>query len=173
MGKVNFNSLLVILFICFHFPSFAQLPPLNDTVECMHAVGVATSEGASLDGAIVTIFQGNEVIEWTEITSNPKHDHHFSFDLLGNSYYTIQVSKEGYVTRSIGINTKVPDDYIINDDNPKTRFEFEVDVFKIKPGVEDEFMDFPIALVKFNPTNRLFEFDAEYTRKIKLKMGYK
>ena len=172
MKKINFTFFLFILFASFRFSAFAQFPGSNDTIECMHAVGLATSEDKPLDGAIITVFQGNEVIEWSETTSNPKHDHHFNFNLLGNSYYTIQVSKPGYVTRSIGINTKLPDDFIINDDNPKTTFDFEVDVFKAKPGVEDEFLDFPIALVKFNEEKRAFEFDSEYTRKIKLKMQH-
>ena len=170
MKRLNFNYLLALLFVSIGFTCFAQVP-LNDTVECMHAIGIATSEGAPLDGAIITIFQGNEVVEWSEITSNPKHDHHFSYDLFGNSYYTVQVSKPGYVTRSISIDTKVPNDFVIDDDNPKTKFEFEVDVFKMKSGAQDEYLDFPIALVKFNKELRVFEFDAEYTKKIKQKTG--
>ena len=167
---IHVPVLIIFLLLCFRFSSQAQIP-LNDTIECMHAIGLATSDGAPLDGAVVTIFQGNEVIEWSEITSNPKHDHHFSYNLFGNSYYTIQVSKPGYVTRSIGINTKVPEDFVINDDNPKTKFAFEVEVFKMKPGADDEFLDFPIALVKLNETKRVFEFDTEYTKKLKLKIG--
>ncbi len=170
----NFKKSCSIFLFCLFcgVTSYAQPFPLNDTVECMKAIGLATSAGAPLDSAVITIFKGNEVVEWSEITSNPKHDHHFSYNLLGNSYYTIQVSKTGYVTRSIGIDTRLPKDFVISYDNPKTSFEFEVDVFKTDPTKEDDLMDFPIALVKFNTTTQLFEFDSEYTKKLKKKLGY-
>jgi hypothetical protein len=171
LKKATFNITLLFVFISISFSSYAQLP-LNDTVECVHAIGVATENGVPLDGAIITIYQGNEVIEWSEITSDPKHDHHFNINLLGNNYYTIQVSKPGYVTRSVGINTKMPEDVVINEDNPKTKIEFEVDIFKIKKTANDELLDYPIALINYNEVKRKFEFDTEYTKKIKEKMGY-
>ena len=171
MKKITFNITLLFVFILISLSSYAQLP-LNDTVECVHAIGVATENGVPLDGATITIFQGNEVIEWSEITSDPKHDHHFNINLLGNNYYTIQVSKPGYVTRSIGINTKMPEDVVINEDNPKTKITFEVDIFKIKKTADDELLDYPIALINYNEAKRKFEFDTEYTKKIKEKMGY-
>ncbi len=171
MKSVMFKFLLIIALISIYSKVSAQYYPLNDTIECMQAIGLATENGVPLDGAIITIYQGNEIIEWDEITNNPKHDHHFNINLLGNNYYTIQVSKPGYVTRSIGINTKVPDDLVISYDNPKTKMQFEVEVFKTKKTNDDDLLDYPIALIKYNNEKRKFEFDTEYTRKIKAKLG--
>lgn len=172
MKKTKFIIPFIILLVTKSFTVSAQYYPLNDTIECIHAYGLATENGVPLDGAIITIYQGNEIIEWDEITSEPKHDHHFNINLLGNNYYTIQVSKAGYVTRSVGINTKMPLDVVINDDNPKEKIEFEVDIFKIKKTADDELLDYPIALIKYNEQKRKFEFDTEYTKKIKEKMGF-
>jgi hypothetical protein len=66
----------------------------------------------------------------------------------------------------------MPEDVVINEDNPKTKIEFEVDIFKIKKTANDELLDYPIALINYNEVKRKFEFDTEYTKKIKEKMGY-
>lgn len=172
MKKINSIFLFIILLFSTHFISYGQVViPVNDTVECMRAVGVAMDNGVPVDGVSVTLYKLSEEVEWTEVTNAPKHDHHFSFDLMGNSYYTIQVSKPGYVTRIVGISTQMPPTVVIDEYNPKTIFEFEVDLFKVKDGTDDYYLDFPIALVNYNLATKKFEQDKNYTTKLKANIG--
>ncbi len=172
MKATNYIVFFILLLCTISVKSFGQqLPPLNDTVEVMHVIGMAVENGIPVDGVSVKLFKANEELEYEEISSVPKHDHHFTFDLMGNAYYTIQVSKEGYATRSVGITTNVPETFVISEVNPKNSFELEVEIFKLKIGDDDEYVDFPIAMVKFNPKRGKFERDEAYTNKLKLKMG--
>ncbi|CAN5525432.1 hypothetical protein BH10BAC1_BH10BAC1_11830 [soil metagenome] len=105
---------------------------------------------------------------WEEITSVVYHEHSFSFDLNRNSYYTVEISKTGYVTRSVGISTKLPD--AVKTDDVKFTFEFEVELFKEKQGVDDYYLDFPVALINFNELTEVFDYDTKYTKHIKSKI---
>ena len=171
MKTTVFFASFVILLISYSLPSYGQFNALNDTIECMHILGLATENNLPIDGVTVKLFKESEELESEEISSVPKHDHHFTFDLLGNAYYTIEISKEGYVSRMIGISTAVPPDFVISEVNPKTTFEFDVELFKLKKGADDYYADFPIALVSYNPKKNKFERSEAYTSKLKLKMG--
>ncbi len=171
MRNINYFIPFVILLIFISLPSYGQYTASMDTVECMHVVGLAIDNNIPVDGVTVKLFKGNEEMECEEVSSVAKHDHHFSFDLLGNQYYTVQISKEGYVPRSVGISTEVPKNFVISETNPKTVFEFEVDLFKLKKGADDYYTDFPIALVRYEPKKKKFERSESYTYKLKRNMG--
>ena len=168
--NICFFSFVILSFV-FNLSSFGQYVPSIDTIECMHVVGLATDNGLPVDGVTVKLFKENEELECEEVSSVPKHDHRFSFDLLGNSYYTVQISKEGYVSRTVGISTFVPKNFEISDDNPKTIFEFEAELFKLKRGADDYYVDFPIALISYQPKKKKFESNEKYTLKLKKNLG--
>ena len=141
----------------------------NDTITCLRVIGLAMEKENPLDGAIVKLYKENEEMEWDEVTSVVYHEHAFSFDLFGNSYYTIEVSKPGYVSRSVGISTALSDKVVIGDN--KFIFEFEVELFREKKGADDYYLDFPVALVKYDEASQVFEFDPKYTNHIKSKIN--
>src|ERR1700746_84799 len=149
--------LLVIILLIFT-PAFAQKKEVkaNDTTVCLQVIGLAVGKGVPIDGAIVKLYKENEELEWEEVARVVYHEPAFSFDLKGNSYYTIEVSKPGYVTRSVGISTALPDDFVVGD--VKFTFEFDVELFKVKQGADDYYLDFPVALIKFNEAAKKFEF---------------
>jgi hypothetical protein len=141
---------------------------LTDSI-CLQVIGLATEKNIPIDGAIVKLYKENEEMQWEEITSVVYHEHSFLFDLNKNSYYTVEVSKSGYVTRSVGISTTIPNDLVIGD--VKFTFEFEVELFKEKKGMDDYYLDFPVALIKFNNAIGKFEYDSKYTKHIKAKIS--
>lgn len=141
----------------------------DDTTVCLQIIGIAIEKDVPVDGVVVKLFKENEELHWEEITCVVYHEHSFSFNLNKNTYYTVEVSKPGYVTRSIGISTSLPDNVIIGD--VKFTFEFELELFKEKKNVDDYYLDFPVALIKYNETNEVFEYDTKYTKHIKSKIN--
>ncbi len=141
----------------------------DDTTVCLQIIGIALEKNIPIDGVVVKLYKENEELHWEEITSVVYHEHSFSFDLNKNTYYTVEVSKKGYVTRSIGISTALPNNVIIGD--VKFTFEFELELFKEKQNVDDYYLDFPVALIKYNETSQVFEYDSKYTKHIKSKIN--
>lgn len=141
----------------------------DDTTVCLQIIGIAIEKNVPIDGVVVKLYKENEELHWEEITSVVYHEHSFSFNLNKNTYYTVEVSKNGYVPRSIGISTSLPDNVIIGD--VKFTFEFELELFKEKKNVDDYYLDFPVALIKYNETSQVFEYDSKYTKHNKSKIN--
>lgn len=139
-----------------------------DTTTCLKVMGMAIEENKPIDGIQITLYKENEALEWDEITSIKNHEHRFVFQLQKNSYYTIEVSKDGYVKRLVGISTILPDDVSLN--GKKYVFDFEVSMFKEKEVVNDYYLDFPVALIAFDDATMNFEDNAKYTKHIKSKL---
>lgn len=140
---------------------------INNT-DCLEVVGLALTDGNPVDGVTVRLYQENEEMEMTEITSVVYHEHGFKFTLQRNLYYTIEISKSNYVTRTIGISTKLPSDVVAN---PIFRFEFDVALFKEKKNVNDYYLDFPVALIDYDVKKEVFVSHGKYTNHIKNKIN--
>lgn len=133
--------------------------------KCLEVIGVALNEkNEVVDGVEVKLFKKNEEMEWIEITSVPYHNHSFKFILDENEYYTIEVSKPGYVKRLIIVSTQLPQNV-----NPKPLFTFgfEVVLFKEVKEADDYYLDFPIALIGYDAKNKVFDNHYNYTYHIK------
>ena len=166
----HFNTLIIII-ILQNFAVLGQTKQIkkNDTTICLQTIGLALDNDTIMNGAQVFLYKENEELEWNEITSVKYHDHNFIFNLLGNSHYTIKVTKPGYVERSISISTVLPEDIVINGDI--FIFEFEVTLFKEKKGIDDYYLDFPVALISYNKSSGVFENSDKYTKHIKSKIN--
>ena len=142
--------LVLVIFVC--KATKAQTKPhiKDDTTICLQIIGIAIEKDIPIDGVVVKLYKENEELHWEEITSVVYHEHSFSFNLNRNTYYTVEVSKNGYVTRSVGISTSLPDNVIIG--GVKFTFEFELELFKEKKNVDDYYLNFPVALIKYNET---------------------
>jgi hypothetical protein len=133
---------------------------------CLEVLGIAMdSNNKPIDGVEVKLYKENDEQEWTEITSVMYHEHSFIFKLEANEYYTIEVSKAGFVTRSVGISTAIPDDVSLKE---LFRYEFEVQLFnEKKKDVNDYYLDFPVALISYDAKKDIFENNDTYTQHIK------
>ncbi|MBN8697641.1 MAG: hypothetical protein J0L87_14005 [Bacteroidetes bacterium] len=141
----------------------------NDSTVCLEIIGIAVHKAEPLDGVTIKLYKENEELVWEQITSIPYHDHSFSFSLLRNSHYSIEVSKEGYISRLVSIDTRLPDDIQVNTGN-RFVFEFEVDLVKEIKMKDDFYIDFPIAIISYNMITGVFENHDDYTKHIKEKM---
>jgi len=159
---------LIILFFTFNFTgNIKAQADKKDSLFCLEIIGIAMTDKAPLDGVDVKLYRENEEMEMTEITSVAYHEHSFMFKLARDSYYTIEVSKEGYVTRIVTISTKLPKDVIAD---PPFTYEFEVNLFKAKKNMDDYYLDFPVALIDYNVKKDVFESHGKYTNYIKGKI---
>jgi 5-hydroxyisourate hydrolase-like protein (transthyretin family) len=131
---------------------------------CLEIFGLAMEHGKPIDGVSVKLYKENEELEWTEITSVVYHEHSFNFRLDANSYYTIEISKPGYVSRSVAVNTKIPN-YIALE--TKFRYEFEVELFRTQQTFDEYYLDFPVALIRYDDKRDIFLNSAGYTKHIK------
>ncbi|MGZ4099634.1 MAG: hypothetical protein ACXVNM_12185, partial [Bacteroidia bacterium] len=93
-----------------------------------------------------------------------KDNKDFKFALKKNTIYGIRISKPGYYSRIISINTSTPG-YA----NAFFRFEFDTDMIRIDDAakINKDALDFPIAVISFNEDLRAFYYNEEYTTYIK------
>ncbi|MES2761886.1 MAG: hypothetical protein V4677_06755 [Bacteroidota bacterium] len=148
----------------------AHAPLKKDTtqsVECLKVTGLVLDEkNYAVDGVEVRLFKQNDELEQIEITSVEHHDHNFSFTLEANEYYTVKVSKPGFVERWVVFYTTLPENVSFKS---LFNFEFEVVLFKEKK-MDDYYLDFPIGIIHYNEKSKSFESSIEYTNFIKSKI---
>ena len=142
----------------------------DDSKVCLEIIGMAINEkNEPMDEVSVKLFQENEEMECVEVTCVNYHDHNFVFNLNSDKYYTIEISKPGYVTRLVAISTTLPQD--VNPE-PIFKYAFDIMLYKEKKGVEDYYLDFPIALIGYNSKHDVFENHDAYTQHIKSKIKH-
>ncbi|MDF2436013.1 MAG: hypothetical protein K0Q95_389 [Bacteroidota bacterium] len=140
----------------------------TDAQFCLEIFGIAMENGKPVDGVSVKLYKENEELEWTEVTSVTYHEHSFNFRLEADSYYTIEISKPGYVVRSVGVSTKIPA-YVALE--TKFRYEFEVELFRTQKELDEYYVDFPVALIRYDETRDVFMNSSFYTKHIKTMMN--
>ena len=140
----------------------------TESIECLKVVGLAIDESnIALDGVEVRLFRKNDEMEQIEITNVEHHDHSFNFTLEANEYYTVEVSKPGYVTRRVAFYTQLPREVEIS-----SMFMYEFDVILLKEKqMDDYYLDFPVALIHYNKKSEAFESNVKYTKYIKAKIA--
>lgn len=123
-------------------------------------------ESKPLDSVLVTIYNGD--IPYSERWTNKKGKCSFKLPLDKN--LTIQVSKKGFVTKSISVNTKIP-----FDDRDAFNFCCDVDIFEEINGLDVTVLKSPIAKITYSPSLATFQYDISYTNKVnvELKKMYK
>lgn len=124
------------------------------------------AESKPLDSVLVTIFNGD--IPYSEVWTNKKGKSTFKLPL--DKSLTIQVSKKGFVTKSISVNTKVP-----FEDRDAFNFSCDVDIFEEVNGLDVTILKSPIARITYSPSLGTFQYDISYTNKVnvELKKMYK
>lgn len=159
-----------VLSICSVFAFTAKAQPdlaIGDSI-CLKIQGLAMSKGLPIDGVNAKLYKESEETEMVEVTSVSHHSHDFFFNLSKNSFYTIEVSKPGYITRMISISTKLPENVKID---PIFEFQIELEMHEEKQGVDDYYLDFPIALIDYDAKKDVFVAHGKYTAYIKSKIN--
>ena len=85
-----------------------------------------------------------------------------AFQIPLQKFYTIKISKVGYVTKIITVDAHMPKSMEIGD----YYFEFGVDIFEEVQGLDVSMLKEPVAKIFFNTFTKKFDYDYNYTAKI-------
>lgn len=132
-----------------------------------HLTGENKDEAIALDSAVIKVYNERNMLVAQFLTSKKGR---CNFKLPLNRRFIVEVSKRGYVSKKLEVNTKVP---------PEKKFAyvfpFSLDIFEDVPGLDVSILNKPIARVSYLFTISQFDYDNVYTSKINtdLKKMYK
>ncbi|MBN1414440.1 MAG: hypothetical protein JW973_05020 [Bacteroidales bacterium] len=113
-----------------------------------------------LVNAVATLYDGN-----TRVSSVPTGtEGSFSFKLESNKMYTVEVTKDGLVTKKISFNTNLPDE-----ESGVWVREFAMVLMRPCEGVDYSILQKPVDIIKFNLKRRDFESDKDYVEQMRPK----
>ncbi len=157
--------IIILLFIAgsvWSAPAGKPVHKVSDSLVCLLIQGKITIYGESTDNeCIVELIDENGNIDTLVLKDNKLK---FRFMLERNSTYAIRVSKKGYMSKYVSVNTE------INDENDVIhRFVFETPLLKKEASVHlnPDATDLPIAIIHFDSKKNCFNYDKEYTANVK------
>lgn len=112
------------------------------------------NEENKLKDVSITLYNGNVEI------STKRFSKSFEFDLKLEAYYTLELSKEGFVSKKIAIST-------FEGDKTAEPFMFVMQLEGAVEGQEHEDGDFPSALIKYKRDEGVYNFDVDYAKNLK------
>ncbi len=163
---LNFKWLCVLAlvfgFATMHAQNNKKKTTIVDTSECMEFTGSFDGTVKDFDGTYsVKLYLDNKLIT-TQVLKVKKK---FAVLLNKNSLYTVKVEKDGYIPKTVSVNTTVPDKIEMTD---LYRFHFETNLLSNDLSVhfDDDDIDFPVALVSYGKKCDCFEFNKQYTESL-------
>lgn len=161
---------LAISLICIMLamPSITKAQKLVDKRE--QAVGwyvpvkfIVTAQGAKAKTVDVHVYKDNK-----EVLAMPNSKSKFSLGLDLDNDYTIVLKKEGYRAKSIYINTSIPEELVRY---PGYECTMDLEPASDYAYSDPFYMDFPSAIVRWDPEVQGFYPQAGYLRDIQSKMA--
>ena len=150
---------LLLLLLIIPFSAIAQKKgkTKRDTAECLLLSGEVNVDCDTNDMISVELVLDNEVVEQHDVHSYQP----FKFYLLRDKHYTIKLTKEMFIKKTISISTELPKDLKVKS---LYKFHFETDLVKA-PDLKSQHadaMDFPIALIRYDEVKKKFEYSPKY-----------
>lgn len=130
---------------------------IRDTAECLEISGIVYIDGDSANHISVELILDNEQVEILDVFSYQP----FKFYLKRDKHYTIKLTKDMFIRKSISVSTDIPHGTKIKS---PYKFHFETDLVKA-PDIKSQHadaMDFPIALIRFSDEKKKFEYSQKY-----------
>lgn len=151
-----------LMLLVFFFPSQGQKKTTHAPEKPPAEEFFLEMEGLIFLGAVkgpadLTIYKDTSVFLCTKSDKKGRA----SFKLPLEKIFIVQVSKDGYVSKRIRVDTRVPFKYRKN-----YLFRFEVDIFEDIPKLDVSVLKRPVAEIRYNIPNQNFLYDFEYTSKI-------
>lgn len=157
--KTTSKHLTLILYsILFTSFCFAKSP---DTTSCLQLSGkILKIKTTTSNEYTVSLISGNTVIE----TKTIKGNNSFKFNLKKNGWYTVRISKEGYVSRTVSIDTKLSEGH-----DGFYKFQFETELIDEQEALtlNKDALNMPIAYISYDPKKHWFTHNATYTNMVK------
>ncbi len=158
--------LFLLLVIAPAFSAFAQAPGRVE-FEFIFAGKVTEfdekkAKDVPVDACSVNLYKGTTLVSTNSTSSNGK----FKIVVPHDGDFVVQITKAGYITKRIAINTfNVPDE---RTGGPFAQFDVEIDLFKLFPGLDYSVLNNPVGRIIYNPAPAVddFDYDKVYTAQI-------
>ncbi|MFP4448641.1 MAG: hypothetical protein ACOCZ4_01230 [Bacteroidota bacterium] len=159
--KFSYSFLIVSLIFIFSLSGSYCFAQENGVLELKGLVEEFTDDYEPLRGVEVSMKTGGEEVK------NIKTDREGVFDLEMevNNKYTIEFSKEDYVSKKIFVDAIVPE----GEDGTWT-VEFSITLFKMYPGLDVSALEDPVTKIVFFEREGGFDYDRRYTEKMMAKI---
>lgn len=133
--------------------SYSQLDRIKSGLP---VVGFVTEEGKKCADAQVSIYEGNRLVNQFHTPRNGK----FQLLMHMDKYYTLEVSKDGFIQKRIAFDTRVKSKHL---EIPV--YELDLDLIPTYVmGTQDMGdLEFPMAVVSYYPREKKFKHNEEYT----------
>lgn len=149
-------TLVLLLATC--VPTQSQDTTAVETMTVLKIGGIITAKTDKLEEVLVELYEQNKMVDAFETKKNGK----FKFALYNNHIYTIMLTKDGYHTKKITVDTHVPDDF---DDLIDYAFDIELDEEAEELADEKEnLLEYPIAIISYDSKQNEFIYDKNYTK---------
>jgi len=157
INKLKYFRLLFISLVLFFLSTAASSQMVMDI-----SAKLVVKGGSAKDGIIKLYENGNLIENYVSDRSGK-----FSVSLDLNKDYIIEFAKEGYVTKKINIDTRIPDDFGQGKIN---LFSFAVELFQQYDEVNTVVFKQPVAKIKFYKQYNDFSYDTDYSKEILTKI---
>lgn len=138
----------IILFSILLFESLVLFSQVNFTGY------LVDEDNNKMRDVIINLYEENNLI------SSTKWAKKFSYDLTLDKYYTLELVKEGFISKKIAIST-------FEGDKGAEPFMFVMELLKKREGVDESDLDFPSALIEYKKNKGSFNFNVPYSKSIK------
>ena len=115
-------------------------------------------ENAKGGEVTVNLYDDNTVISTFTTEKNAR----FAIDAPIAKHYTVELVKEGFVTKRVIINTK----QVYKSKERVEDFDFNVHLIHEEQEVDYSILDFPMALIEYKKSIKGFEYNKKYTRQM-------
>lgn len=136
----------------------------HDTVSCLELSGkILKLKKYASNTYTINLVRHNVVIE----TKVVKGNNEFKFSLKKNGWYTVKILKQGYVSRTICVDTKLAEEH-----NGFYRFAFDTELIEEGDAIKlnKSALEMPIAHISFDRKKRWFTYNVAYTNEVKNKI---
>ncbi|MBL7930473.1 MAG: hypothetical protein JNL60_01140 [Bacteroidia bacterium] len=161
--SIILSKLFLIVFIAAaHMLSAGGHKLKYDSLSCLQIEGKVLNAGDNEDVCIIELIDGTNTVVDTLILKEGKNK--FAFVLQKNDYYSIRISKNGFISKLVAINTE-----ILTQQDGIHKFNFETRLLSsvIAKKLNEDVLDFPVAIIHFDYENNCFDYNKEYTEHIK------
>ncbi len=159
MNKKLLGLYIAGMLIFMNSKSYAQAV---DTAQCLEFIGKFDGTVKDLSGEYTAqLIKDNKVIK--ELTQTVTSS--FRFIMKKNMAYTVKLVKQGYISKTVSINTTLPKKLEIEN---LYIFNLQTNLLsqELQSQFKDDDIDFPVALVSYGKKCDCFEYNQAYTTKL-------
>ncbi|GAB4384433.1 MAG: hypothetical protein Kow0075_16440 [Salibacteraceae bacterium] len=153
----TYVTILIMTFTVLAHQTFSQ--------ELFVKFKILNEEGKNMKGASIKLYKMN-----TLVMADEKARANNKMILDKDSYYTIEVSKPGYITKRIGVYTTFDEVNLI-----ENVYEFFVQLEEESKYAQysnyDDVMDYPIAIVQYDDDEQAFDYNYQYWQNAKKQLA--